>query len=108
VLSNADEFYFDDTCTFRVAVYHIPHLGPVPEPLAGALCPICATGVNAGDRCLVCSCGAPLHAAEDETVEGALACVRLTRECPRCQQVLRLTPAYDGEETNLPLAPDHA
>src|SRR5262245_43909856 len=31
LLREGDRFRFDDSCSFRVAIYHRPRLGPVPE-----------------------------------------------------------------------------
>lgn len=95
LLRGADEFYFDGSCTFRVAIFDRPQLGLAPAALAGQPCAVCTTPVQAEDRCLICACGAALHAAEEETAEGALACVHLTRECPRCQRPLLLVPGYE-------------
>ena len=97
VLRNADEFHFDGSCTFRVAIFHRPQLGPIPPDLAGQPCAVCTTRVRAEDRCLVCPCGAVFHMPAEEGADGSLACVLLARECPRCQQPIRLAPGYEGE-----------
>jgi hypothetical protein len=96
VLGPGDEFHVAPSCSFTVAIYHRPYHGAVPPELTDVACPVCTIPLRPGDRCLVCLCGAPLHAAEDETVAGALACARMASACPRCQQPLRLEPAYEG------------
>ena len=102
LLSEGDRFHFDAGPAFRVALFHRPRLGPAPAEVIGVSCPVCTLALTEGDRCLVCSCGTPLHAAEDESREGALACVRVVTLCPHCQQPVRLVPGY-GELSQ----PDH-
>lgn len=100
ILSAKDRFSFDASCTFRVAIYYRPKIGLVPSDLVGAACPVCTIPLLEGDRCLICChCGIPLHAAEDESVPGALACAGMASECPRCQHPVRLVPGYsEGSE----------
>lgn len=102
LLAEGDRFHFDAGPAFRVALFHRPRLGPSPAELAGVPCPICTLALAEGDRCLVCPCGTPLHAAEDESREGALACAKMITHCPHCRHPVRLVPAY-GELSQ----PDH-
>jgi len=94
ILSEADRFQFDDRCQFLVAVFHRPRLGPVPDELVRTPCAICGIALTKGDRCLVCPCGAPLHAAEEETREGALTCLNMASCCTRCGLALQPDPGY--------------
>ena len=94
ILAEGDRFSFDDSCHFRLAIFHRPRLGPVPDELAGVPCPICTIPLQKGDRSLVCFCGAPMHLAEDEEREGALACAKMAAECPRCGQPTQTVPGY--------------
>ena len=102
LLSEADCFHFDSGPLFRVAVFYHPQIGPAPSHLFGTACAVCTLALAPGDRCFVCPCGTPLHAAEDESSEGALACVKMVTHCPHCQQPVRLVPGY-GELSQ----PDH-
>jgi hypothetical protein len=95
LLSSGDRFRFDGSCSFRVAIYHRPRLGPVTE-LIDVPCPVCTIPLAEGDRCLVCPCGTPYHAALDETAEGALACAQMAKICAHCHELLRLEPAYQN------------
>lgn len=95
ILGKGDEFHFDDSCAFTVAIYYRPAWGPVPAHAAGAACPVCTIPLQAGERSLACPCGALFHAAEDESATGALACARMASVCSRCEQPLRLEPGYD-------------
>jgi hypothetical protein len=99
LLAEGDNFYFDDSIVFRVAIYHRPRLGPVPPELVGVACSICTIALAAGDHCLICGCGSPLHAAADPTNEQELDCARMASECNHCQRSLRLTPGY-GERSS--------
>ena len=94
LLTEGDRFHFDAGPAFRVALFHRPRLGPAPAEIVGVPCPICTLALAEGDRCFVCPCGTPLHAAEDESSEGALACVKMVTHCPHCQQPVRLEPGY--------------
>ena len=103
LLSEGDRFHFDTGPAFRVALLHRPHVGPAPAEVIGVACPVCTLPLAETDRCFVCStCGAPFHAAEDETREGALSCARMISHCSSCQQPIRLAPCY-GERSH----PDH-
>jgi hypothetical protein len=102
LLMEGDRFHFDAGPAFRVALFHRPRLGPAPAEMIGVACPICTLALAEGDRCFVCPCGTPLHAAEDETREGALACAKMITHCPHCQQPVRLVSGY-GELCQ----PDH-
>src|SRR5262245_30811919 len=95
LLRAGDRLHFDGTASFRVAIYHRPRLGPVPAELVGVACPICTIPLAEGDQCLVCRCGAPFHAAADDSREGALACARMTAECPRCLHRVQVVPCYE-------------
>ena len=94
LLSEGDRFHFDVSPAFRVALFRRPRLGPAPAEVVGISCPVCTLPLAEEDRCLVCACGTPLHAAEDESREDALSCVRMVTHCPHCQQPVRLVPGY--------------
>ena len=103
LLSEGDRFHFNTGPAFRVALFHRPHLGPTPVDVIGVGCPVCTLPLTAADRCFVCStCRTPFHAAEDETLEGALSCAKMISHCGSCQQPIRLAPGY-GERSQ----PDH-
>jgi len=98
LLSEGDRFHFDAGPLISVSVFYRPQLGPVPSNLVGTPCAVCSLALAAGDRCLVCSCSTPMHAAEDESQPGALACVKMVSLCPHCQSPVRLVPGY-GERS---------
>lgn len=102
LLSEGDRFQFDAGPSFQVALFFRPRLGAAPLEVAGMPCPVCTIALAEGERCLVCPCGTPLHAALDESVEGALACARMISQCPACQRPVRLEAGY-GELSQ----PDH-
>ena len=102
LLRAGDRLHFDGTTSFRVAIYYRPRLGPVPAEIVGVACPICTIPLAEGDQCLLCRCGAPFHAAADDSREGALACALMAGECPRCLLPLQTVPAYQP-----PLDPLH-
>jgi len=94
LLNAGDRLHFDDSCTFRVAIYYRPRLEIVSSTLSGIACPICTIPLKEGDHCFLCPCGTPLHLAEDESAEQALACARMAVECPRCLRPIQMTPGY--------------
>ena len=98
LLAEGDRFHFDAGPLFRLDLFHQPQLGPVPPALIGVPCAVCSLALAEGTRCLVCSCSTPMHAAEDETQPGALACAQMVTHCPHCQQPVRLVPGY-GEHS---------
>jgi len=95
LLSVNDRVQFDESPTFHVAIYHRPVIGCVPPELVGARCPVCTIPLTALDQCLVCSCGAALHASVEAQPGTTLDCAGLATECPRCQQKVRLVPCYE-------------
>jgi hypothetical protein len=94
LLTDGDWFHFEAGPVFGVALFYRPRLGPAPTEVIGVACPVCTLALAEGDRCLVCPCGTPLHAAEDEPRDGALCCTKLVTHCPHCQQPVRLVPGY--------------
>jgi len=102
LLTEGDRFHFDAGPAFRVALFHRPRRAAAPAEVIGVTCPVCTLALAEGDRCLVCACGTPLHAAEDASRDGALCCVKMISHCPHCQQPIRLVPGY-GELSR----PDH-
>jgi hypothetical protein len=101
LLSAGDRLRFDGSSSFQVAIYYRPQLGPVPVDFIGVSCPICTIPLAEGELCLICRCGAPFHAADDESVEGALACARMATECPRCLASLQTRPGYQPPHESL-------
>jgi hypothetical protein len=105
LLSEGDRFHFDEGPLFRLDLFFRPLIGPVPTRLIGVPCGVCSLALAAGDRCLICTCSTPMHAAEDESQPGALACAKMISHCNHCQQLVRLTPAY-GDRSGL-IEPHH-
>jgi hypothetical protein len=103
LLSEGDLFHFQAGPAFKLLLYFRPQVAPVPQALVGVPCAVCSLALAEGDRCLVCECETPVHAAEDETQPGALACVKMVTHCPHCQARIRLVPGY-GERSGA----DHA
>lgn len=100
LLSEGDRFQFDAGPSFRVALFYRPRLGAASAEVIGVSCPVCTIALAEGDRCLVCPCGTPLHAAPAEAVENALDCARLVSQCPVCERPVRLEAGY-GELSHL-------
>lgn len=92
VLAPGDQVTWDTGETFEVAVFHRPHLGAPPPSLLGRPCPICRVPLAPDVRCLVCACGAGLH-AELDAVNG-LQCASLGPACPVCRRPLVLSEGY--------------
>jgi hypothetical protein len=92
VLRERDQFQFDDSPVFHVALFHRPQTGPAPTHCVGKPCPICLTPFSddPASICYRCPCGTLLHLQDSAGLE----CARAVRECPHCHQLISLEEGY--------------
>ena len=92
LLRERDQFQFDDSCVFHVAIFHRPQMGPAPADKLGKPCPICLTPFSEDPNSISyrCPCGTVLHLQDPSGLE----CARAVHDCPHCHQPISLQEGY--------------
>jgi len=90
LLSEKDQFQFDDSCRFHLAIFVGSRImSPTPE-MTSKPCPICLSPLNAGqqDTIYACQCNTYFHLSGPSGLE----CARDINACPHCGRSIRLQP----------------
>jgi hypothetical protein len=92
LLSERDQFQFDDSCAFHVTIFHRPQIGPAPADLIGKPCYLClrAFADDPDSLCYRCPCGTLLHLRDPSGLE----CARAVSECAHCKRRIMLEEGY--------------
>src|SRR6266496_3754065 len=92
LLRERDQFHFDDSLVFHVAIFHRPQIGPAPADKIGKPGPICLSPFThePNSVCYHCQCGTVLHLHEPSGLE----CARAVHRCPHCRQEISFKEGY--------------
>ena len=93
LLRERDQFHWDDSTTFHIAIFHRPQIGPAQADTIGRSCPICFApfAASADTVCYRCPCGTVLHLSDATGLE----CARAVKACPTCKLSILLQEGYD-------------
>jgi hypothetical protein len=92
-----DQIRLNEDFILHVSIYERPYVGPPQDVHMDVECPLCRIRIAAGTSgvCECPNCGAVLHCeGPEKSADERLECGRLTAECPRCGQPIKLKPGF--------------
>jgi hypothetical protein len=90
LLSEKDQFQFDDSCAFHVTIFFCSRIVSPTADMTDKPCPICLSPLNADqqDTIYACQCNTYFHLSGPSGLE----CARAINACPHCGRSIRLQP----------------